>query len=275
MGWRAAEIRGMVLVTLLLVAAAPLAADNGCRPIEGVKEVIGPGRILLLGELHGTKESPAFLSAVSCHAVSEELSVTVALELPHSEEEAVETFLGSTGSAEDLLKILRLPFWAKSYQDGRTSRAMLTLLEDLRSMKQSGGKLQVVLMDAPSEPRTRDEAMAGRLLAVAKESPDGFLVALSGNVHNRTARGSRGMGERVLKGAGAERLTSLDLSHNGGTAWICEATEGCGPLRLRGGGTGPGLQVNLYAEPDSMGYHGTYHVGEITASPPAKDEGEP
>ena len=66
----------MILMTTLFAAAA---VTTPCPPIEGLEPLLAPGKILLLGELHGTEESPAFALDVACHAANTGLEVIVGL----------------------------------------------------------------------------------------------------------------------------------------------------------------------------------------------------
>ena len=79
------------------------------------------------------------------------------------------------------------------------------------------------------------------------------------------------MGERMLNALGSKRVKSLNMTHAGGSAWFCEASAGCGPFDFGTGEPEPRGRVNLFEEPDARGYDGTYSMGTISASPPAKD----
>lgn len=274
---RALPGRGRLLALAILLSAgcaAPGTASASCPSIDGLDEVLGRGRVVLLGEIHGTAEVPAFVQAMACRAVARDLSVVVALELPRDEQEAISAFMGSEGGAAGLEAIRSLPFWARESQDGRTSRAMLDLLEGLRDLRQRGGHAGVLLIDRPGEFSARDRAMAERLAAAAKAHPEALLVALTGNLHSRTDEGSGRMGELVEEALGPGRVLSLNMVHSGGTSWICEATAGCGPMKLKGKdeveSDGKGWRITLEPESAGPGHDGTFHVGSITASPPAR-----
>lgn len=259
-----------VLWLLVLVADVAQSQDVGCLQVAGAEEVLRKGQVLLLGEIHGTNESPEFVQAIVCLALETGLGVTVALELPQSEEPTVVRFVKGGKPRVSREEIARLPFWAKDYQDGRASIAMLDLLEELRKRKVAGENVEVILLDKPQDFARRDQEMADRLLSAVEASPENFFVTLTGNLHNRTAPESGRMGARVVEKLGRARVVSLNVSHTGGSAWICEATAGCGPLELGGRGEGSAPSIQLFEEPDPRGYQGSYFVGAISASPPAK-----
>ena len=110
--------------------------------------------------------------------------------------------------------------------------------------------------------------MALRLIDAVEGAPDRFFVVLTGNIHNRVESGGGRMGDRVAARLTLVALYSLNLSYTGGSAWIC-TSSGCGAQELKGRGTSPALRVALDSK--SAAYDGTFYVGSITASPPARD----
>ena len=68
---------------LVVVPSAPVWAD--CMPIAGTEHVLEPGTVVLLGEIHGTREGPETVSRLACAALEQGQQVTVALEIPQNE----------------------------------------------------------------------------------------------------------------------------------------------------------------------------------------------
>jgi hypothetical protein len=264
-----------------LLAAQAAAPPPACRAIRGIESLLKPGAVVMLGEMHGTNESPAFLSDTVCHAIRAGLQVTVGLEVPREEDGRVAAFVESAGTAADRTALLAGPFWQDAYQDGRRSEAMAQLIEQLRRLRKDGGKVRVLLLDIAkfSSNQERDQAMAARLREAIGASPTDLFLTLTGNVHNRTVRGTpwvanyEPFGYLLTQGSGpaGTRLISLDVSHTGGAAWICtnDKAEDCHSRPLRGEGQGQDLAVVLGEAADANGYHGRYNVGTLTASPPA------
>ncbi len=264
-------------------------AGEACPEVEGLDPLLVPGAVLLLGEMHGTAESPAFAEAAACRALKGGRRVIVALEIPREEQERVETFLASPGEEADRTALLEGPFWRSEYQDGRRSRAMLSLLDGLRRLSRQGLPLRARLIDreeSPSSPQVRDRWMGEALAAAADESPDALVIALTGNVHSRITRGTpwdpgyEPMGFDLVGSRPSLRVASLNVSYRGGTAWFCTSDQpgSCGvhPLKSAGEAGADGRwHVALYPEVRS-GSSGVYEVGTLTASPPARrpeDEG--
>ena len=71
----------LLLPATLGVAAQPRPALS-CPDVPGLAPLLKPGHIVLLGELHGTNESPQFLNDALCIALQNGRAVTIGLELP-------------------------------------------------------------------------------------------------------------------------------------------------------------------------------------------------
>jgi len=187
---------GVAAALALLACTLGLAADPAITPpgpaddLAGIERFLEPGTVLLLGELHGTEESPAFVSRVVSLALGKGRSVTVAFEFPHEETNRFETFLASAGDAADRTALLAGPFWQSSYQDGRRSLAMAQLLDDLRQHVNDGDPVRVVLFDraGPRGPES-EEAMTVALASGVTAAPGDIIITLVGNAHARLARG--------------------------------------------------------------------------------------
>ena len=65
----------------------------------------------------------------------------------------------------------------------------------------------------------------------------------------------------------------LNVSHAGGTAWVCSPDCGIKEMHGRGSGAVWSAEVGKPGSPLS-GHMGWYHVGEITASVPAASRAE-
>jgi erythromycin esterase-like protein len=244
---------------MLLLAAA-------CAAISGSGPLLAAGNTVLIGEMHGSQQIPRAVAALSCAAARRKLAVTVALEQPVEDAGALEAF--ARGAAP-----LKTEFWTRPYQDGRSSKAMLRLLEDLRALRRSGARIRVAPFDPhPADSKLRDGQMAERLAALRKERPADLFLVLSGNLHNRLTVGVpwdaeyRPMGWHLAQ-AGV-RVVSLDAAYKTGTTWMCETPDAksCGPHPVRGKDRGEKPSVQL----DGSGpYNGSLYVGALRASPPA------
>ena len=279
------------LLALLALAASPWepaaageesppAAALDCPPVPGAEPLLERAEVVLVGEIHGTEESPAFVAALACRALAGGRPVTVGFEIAASEEERFAAYLDSDGGEAAREAVLAGPPWQATgrAQYGATSEAMLGLLESLRRLRAEGHAIGFALFNRSGAGggQNRDRMMAETLGGHARRSAGGLLIALTGNIHSRLTPGTPWDPEYepmglVLQRADPElRVIALDVAHAGGTAWMCTPDE-CGAqrLRARAGSDGEPFAIALNEELQPGGHHGTYYVGEVHASPPA------
>ncbi len=270
-------------VSVLLVSASVTVSaateSSPCRPVDGVEKLLRPGNVVLLGEQHGTAESPRFALDLACHATKTGIAVRVGIEISNSEQARVDGFLASSGDPSSRRALLEGPPWQAAQQYGVTSEAMYGLFDGLRRLRQEDHDVEIVLFNKSGARggQARDRAMAEYLAAAVEKSEGAVLIVLTGNIHSRVTIGTpwdsnyEPMGFVLTQMISPDAIISLDAAHTGGTAWLCIAgEEGCGPVGLRGRGP-EGSGVTWNDSPDATGHHGWYRVGSITASPPARD----
>jgi hypothetical protein len=272
----------MSLVLCLCAVAAPEVGNTaaGCAQINGLDRVSGaPGAFV--ADMHGTVEAPAFVASLVCNLLSSGRPVLLALEYPSGEEHFIDAFLHARGERPQAA-LLSSPFWRRPMQDGRTSRAMLDLLDWARQQVAEGAQVRVVAFDSlPKSPLSgaagfdeRDAAMAARLREeLARLSPHEFPLIFTGNVHARKTKGlpflnappdaeqAEPLGYRLRDLS----FVHVNAAYRGGSAWTC--TETCG-VRWFGK---PGRAVSPVSIRPSRdpAYDLEYFVGPFTASPPA------
>jgi len=272
-----AAVAAVVLTAASAASGAAVAAQ--CPEVPGAERVLGPGVVVLLGELHGTAEAPRAVGDLVCHALANGAPVQVALEIPRDEQGRLDAYLASGGGAEARAELLGGPFWRREAQDGRTSRAMAELLERLRDLRAGGARLTVEAIDEPSAGAGRDAAMAAALAAaIGAATPQAVTVALTGNLHNRLAPGTpwdpeyEPMGLLLARRLPETDIVSLELAHAGGAAWFCAGGGGCGEQRVGGPPEAAEAGIDLRPPEEREATTGRYRIGPITASPPAVAE---
>jgi hypothetical protein len=286
-----------------LIAAALLAGLLGPGPaLAAAPDCDGPppplaldkitARAILVGELHGTAEVPAFVAQLVCGLLKSGRPVILALERDGSEQVALNRYLASAGSTTDVQALIRTGAWAQPFQDGRSSQAMLALIEQMRQWKQAGQRVGVLAMQletheivpadkaadrpAPTTPTDADAArseaindrtMADKLWTTLMAHPRYTVVALAGNLH--TALGARSRAQWTASPSVADVLASyvpvyvIGLNSSGGTSWI--ALPGSAP------GAQPVMAQPLYFEDSRI--DARVELGKVTASPPAASLG--
>lgn len=257
--------------------AAEAKTEAPCRAVAGLDELVRAGKVILLGELHGTAESPAFALNVACHGARADLPVIVGLELSPDEQARVDAYLGSTGGEADREAVLSGTIWQREYQDGRNSRAMFELIEGLRALRREGNAVRVVLFDAGGGGgKSRDQRMAENLARAIGPASDSLSVILAGNLHTRVVASPRyePMGHALGKKIETERLVALDAAYANGSAWVCTPSDGCGAFGLKG--RGPRSNgITMGSDAAAIGHHGWYWIGPISASLPAARASSP
>jgi len=258
-----------------LLLAAPLAVQaaqaTDCPPLDVTPLLARQPDFLLLGEMHGTEQAPAFAGDLACQLLKTSRPVILGLELPSSEQARLDAYLASEGDAAARAALLKGPHWdSASWADGRNSAAMLQLIERVRSWRQAGKAIQLLAFADGG-----DAGYAQRLSA-ARKQPEQLVLALVGNVHANRAQlnkltGARPMGS--LLGDSGNTL-SLNISYPGGEAWICQTAEvaSCGIMGLRGSpkaiAAGQITLVEARRE-NTLLYDGWFDVGPLSASLPA------
>ena len=232
-------------------------------PRASLELPIPPHGTLLIGDLHGSREIPAFVGQVVAAAAERE-PVVLALEIPITEDAAIQTFLASDGGAQARARLVAGPWWNDPSQDGRRSVAMADLIASVRTL---GKRAAIVTIDEPGPER--EQAMADRVVAARRARPDAALIVYAGNlhtsIHEQSFRpGFAWMAMRIAS-AGVS-LVSINARWPDGTAWICrdEKPEHCGVGYLAGTPSAPGIHM----EADEH-YDGWFGLATLTASPPA------
>jgi hypothetical protein len=257
------------------------------EPVMGMEQVLTPGGVLLLGELPGTQEIPAFAGKLACYVASAGVPVMVGLELPHEEQAPLYRYLNSDGGSQARLDLTESAIWRRPQQDGRTSEAIVALLDQIRTWRAQKLPISAFAFNAPGQGSERAQAMTRHVLHVREVAPDSSFFLLGGNVYMRTERGTEWdpdftpLGWHLLQ-AGLP-VRSLDARYAKGTAWTCALNTKDGSLscdshpafpppplpKKRVIYRGPRPFVQLAESRTHEGFDGTYYVGPITASPPA------
>jgi len=260
--------RIVALLAIILLASCS-AFDQSIKVSCNAPEGIPRSNLLLFGEMHGSVESPEVIGRIACARALEGPTV-VGLELPTKEQTAIESYLASDGSKASRARLLSGPFWQQS-KDGRSSMAMIDLIEYVRKLKQQDIPLTVFAFDAQTNIDTsRDSAIAQSVRNFRAANPSLPIVALMGRVHASQAPIHRGDQLIITSGSLLQDLnpTSVLLGHPSGTIWAC--MPDC-DIHQVDSSWGTAKQSGFTNESPMLGYSTTYVLPSITASPPAID----
>lgn len=262
---------------MIAIAAALLSAITpSCAPVPGASRLWQPEtRWVIVGEMHGTNESPDAFANLVCLAGTTGRPVTVALEYTSDDQATIDAFLTSDGSPVEQAKLLKMFLFKSEFQDGRGSVAFMRLFEQLRTMKQAGRIDGVIASDIgriTPEGQERNASMAQIWTGIAAPN-DAIILAYVGNLH--AMRRAISLGDRTIVPAGAlmpaKRTVTINVDGNGGKAWNCQ-DDGCRPHD-----NGDLRQVPLgitYSKAADRQWDAVYELGvQTTAAVPANGTG--
>lgn len=183
--WMAGLLIGMTLGAGNAAPAAP-AEDTAAQ----IMRHAGDARMIVLGEYHGTAETPRLVAELVERYSREGTTVRLVLEMPMSENVALARYLRSNGDPDAREALRRSPFWrvTDDQHDGRRSRDMLGLIEAIRALRAQERDVGVAGYDVETGSSTnsqaRDAAMATHLRQQFNALPAGArMLVLTGNVH--------------------------------------------------------------------------------------------
>lgn len=278
-----AELKQAVVVASLVVLLAwcmPAWSESAAgagpgTPAHGelLAERARTHSMLLVGELHGTREAPALVGALATK-LSAEGPVVVALEISSEEQARVDAWLASDGGEDARRELLDSPFWRGASPDGRSSVAMLDLLDSVRRLVAAGRDVVVVCFDGDLPEGTtgdRDAALAHHLRQAHLRTRPAPMLVLTGNYHARLAKGAPWNPDMAFAGVLLRDLDpwNLDVRAVRGSAWVCLADGGCGEHQFDHSARGLREGLVEHEGLNDSGYRATLILPQATASPPA------
>ncbi|RME25857.1 MAG: hypothetical protein D6800_07160 [Candidatus Zixiibacteriota bacterium] len=195
------SIAGLLFFGLIMLTPEKSAAEN---PAANCPNLWGKGeesflrdalehRVISIGETHGTNEIPSLVGSLLCHLLAKGKTVLLGLEMPSQAGKQLAEFMAADDENSQML--LDNWYWrARSFQqDGRRSRAMLSLLERIRRWRRAGAAVTVAAIDYPygnskalaSYDGDRNAYMAHEVTELMKGTAFDHVVILSGALHAR------------------------------------------------------------------------------------------
>ena len=221
-------------------------------------------RVLIFGELHGNKESPAVVADFIELVLEGQSprSVVVAMELPSSLQPALDKFFDGPG---DIQALLYDQFWSRNMQDGRSSQAVLALLSRIKLL---GSKVRLVAIDgrlsldgSPQLMPSRSAQLAANVDFLAVANPSELVIGYMGNFNASERRRDHLSPAGSLMQSDPLSVLLLPLS---GSSWNCQL--GCEERSVSEIEDNP-RSITKVAE--GMGFDLVIPLPSVTASPPA------
>ncbi|NVJ20142.1 hypothetical protein HUW62_02750 [Myxococcus sp. AM011] len=249
--------------------------------MRGLPEVLDLGLTLLVGEQLGSREAPAVVGELVCQVAEAGLPVALGLSIPRTEQERVDRYLASAGAPSDQDALLEGRFWQRPYQDGRSSRAIMDLIDRVRAMRMAGLSVTLLAYDTDLAGGSKRDGLQAAFWNQRREAQRAEVqVILAGNTHTRTIAGTPWDQDftpmaHLLK---SRHLVVLEMSYAQGTRWGCDLDrEGklqCGLIGSTPSGKVaalPGLSPSItsFDTPTPEGTHGMLYVGALSPSLPA------
>ena len=232
----AAIIGAALLANGATAATGPSRARPPCGHFAGIESVLAGAankRFVIVGERHGTEQSPRLFGQLVCSA-SRSRPVNVFLELATSSTAVVQSFVSSDGSDQAKQALLRSDIWDRRYADGRSSEAIFSLLETLRILVRAGADIRVFSTQPDyltAQPQFYDElARADGWARLAAARPDAVNLVLVGRAH-AALRDNDDLG--FLPAAAhlrAAEVLAIGPAEEGGAQWSLDVSPTGQPL---------------------------------------------
>lgn len=225
--------------------------------------------MLVVGETHGTNESPLVVSEL-VRAAARSSHVVIGLEFPKEDCGDIRRFLDTP--TLPLETVSKGKFWRRKNQDGRSSMAMLRLITDVKEIRTLGMRVDIECFASyGSEPGlTDDESMARAIVTALERSEyaDAKFLILTGNYHGRySPEGSSRSMASLLRQTNPFTLLIRSVGH--GASWncidgICKSHDFTPGAYL----DVPTPSLIVHDGPDQTEFDGTLLLEHYSASPP-------
>tara|TARA_Y100000034_G_scaffold136997_1_gene218154 strand:- start:290 stop:961 length:672 start_codon:yes stop_codon:yes gene_type:complete len=148
-------------------------------PYNNILKIIKGKKIVLFGEIHGTKEILKLLSDfLSIYAQKNDFNLC--MEIPNENQKFVVDFL-KTGNEQHLEKMPFFKFFKKS--DGRNSKEYYELIKNIYTLNSKfNRKIKIFFIDINqyNDQNKREEALANNIL---KHSSEKITFVILGSIH--------------------------------------------------------------------------------------------
>lgn len=147
-------------------------------------------KLILFGEIHGTREIPELVTKVLPNLAIN----TLFLEIPVDQQPFIDAFLAA-GTKESLATI---PFYASPALDGRGSKEYLEVIRKVFLLNQKmTHKTRIVCVDVPAEQKKSSEQRDTFMCQQILKNLEKQCLFIAGNIHTSLKPVSAG-GKRVL-----------------------------------------------------------------------------
>ena len=266
---------------LFLTASAQAKPSLECAPLAGAEAITSRSDLdfLVFGEAHGTTELPALFGDLVCAAAATGRPVVVGVEFLPANQPILDSFVASKDASTARKTLLSAPAW--SDRVGRASVAMLSMLEQVRSLRAAGAEVHLIAFDHESESgptsEKREAGMGRRLLDASRAQAGALVIALTSVGHaDRTGWESfKPPFRSAVQYLPGDRTLSLTFIRGGGEVWACRSPAEGAPEECK---VWPGTKREeipprgIVLDASRPGFDGVVSVGKpYSAAVPARD----
>ncbi len=173
---------------------------------ENLAKAMLPYRCIMIGEMHGTKETAQFTFGLIQSLAAKKKKIVLGIEIPakdvanFKQKKAKKTLAAST-------------FFQKGYNDGRNNEAWFELIVAASELK----NVEICFFD--SADNERDSLMSENLWSAFRKDTSRTLITLSGNIHNMLLpfRNEKKMGAFMTKFFSSTTIAAINFDYASGT----------------------------------------------------------
>jgi hypothetical protein len=249
-----------------------------CGVVANAAELLTTGARIIVGEIHGTKQTPRVVGSLVCQAAKKG-PVRLGLEIFSDDQPAIDRYLASSAGADDRRALFE-GGWTQRTQEGIRSVAMAELIDEVRRLRRGGADVGIVAFNSGrKQSGEHDQRMAENLLTAFAREPKAIFVVLVGDLHarRRVPEIKESFMTAYLVQHGT-KLIALDSRYGIGASWSCWMNASndrpidpnqvrCGPTVV-GEGLGKPPAIVLGRTKDGT-YDGVLDMGAASYSPPA------
>lgn len=281
-----------MLIPILLAVSAPTVthATSLCaHALTSAKDLNGAIRaircdtegrhLVLVGDDHGSNEIPALVADLVA-AYSKDAPVRLGVEIEPFEQAHIQAYVASAGTEADKDQLFHDNFWTAG--QGRTSRAMVALIESVRRLRAQGRNVGIFTM-VPPYPGDDVIEKNGGLSAYWNQGLARAVVTKLGELHGHgIVVAFMGSAHATIQlGAGKDAQTTANLLAQyspyiihldvHGQTWSCGST-GCGVSRAQSAPIAHGSAGIIEKREQDKGQliQLWLRMPKLTPSPPAK-----
>jgi hypothetical protein len=222
---------GLVLSCISIPIKANEPCDNGTLDApKSAKKALTTASIILVGELHGTVQSPEIFIQLVCMLGRKNKKVLVALEIPR------DTSLRAMASAKSDVPFKTIEntrkFWTRTgnQSDGRNSLAMQKMVKTLLAIEETKHfNISLAPVDVPYYDGVlyadRDFEIAEQLVTYMETSDFDYILMYVGSLHIYKSR-KEGLYRGIPSFLAAYKTYSIAIHPISGSFWACTGKTG-------------------------------------------------